>query len=46
MKTALIIRTGLIGNALLHLLLNSSDYDKVIAFSKRNEYRAPKLVVK
>jgi uncharacterized protein YbjT (DUF2867 family) len=48
MKTALIIGgTGLIGNALLHLLLNSSDYDKVIAFSKREmNIEHPKLVVK
>jgi uncharacterized protein YbjT (DUF2867 family) len=48
MKTALIIGgTGLIGNALLKLLLDSSNYEKVIAFSKREiQLKHPKLVVK
>ncbi len=47
MKTALIIGgTGLIGNELLHLLLDSSDYNKVIAFSKREmQIDHPKLSV-
>lgn len=48
MKTALIIgSTGLIGNDLLKLLLENSDYDKVIAFSKREiDLIHPKLEVK
>ena len=47
MKTALIIGgTGLIGSKLLKLLLESSDYEKVIAFSKREmQLKHPKLVV-
>ncbi|MBU0942146.1 MAG: NAD(P)H-binding protein [Bacteroidetes bacterium] len=47
MKTALIIGgTGLIGNKLLKLLLESSDYEKVIAFSKREmQLKHPKLVL-
>ena len=47
LKTAVIIGgTGLIGNELLHLLLDSSDYNKVIAFSKREMLlEHPKLVV-
>ncbi len=37
MKTALIIgSTGLIGSKLLHLLLESPNYDKVITFVKRD----------
>jgi uncharacterized protein YbjT (DUF2867 family) len=37
MKTALIIgSTGLIGSQLLEILLESADYDKVIAFVKRD----------
>ncbi|MBC5842384.1 NAD(P)H-binding protein [Flavobacterium sp. F-380] len=47
MKTALIIGgTGLIGSKLLKLLLESSDYEKVIAFSKREmQLKHPKLVL-
>lgn len=45
MKTALIIGcTGLIGSQLLDLLLESKDYDKVIAFAKKDlEKQHPKL---
>lgn len=45
MKTALIIgSTGLIGSQLLHLLLESRDYGKVITFVKRDTgIRHPKL---
>jgi uncharacterized protein YbjT (DUF2867 family) len=48
MKTALIIGgTGLIGKSLINLLLESSVYDKVIAFSKREmQLKHPKLEVK
>ena len=45
MKTALIIgSTGLIGSHLLHLLLDSNDYIKVITFVKRDtRLKHPKL---
>jgi uncharacterized protein YbjT (DUF2867 family) len=47
MKTALIIgSTGLVGSQLLHLLLESSIYDKVIVFVKREiAISHPKLIV-
>lgn len=47
MKTALIIGgTGLIGSDLVKMLLASSDYSKVVAFSKRNiGFQHPKLEV-
>ena len=46
MKTALVIgSTGLIGSQLLHLLLESDDYLKVIAFTKRDIcIKHPKLI--
>ena len=46
MKTALIIGgTGLIGSQLLNILLNSSEYDKVISFVKRDTgLKNPKLI--
>lgn len=46
MKTALIIgATGLIGSQLLKLLLESNDYDKVVAFVKRDiGFHHPKLI--
>ena len=46
MKTALIIGgTGLVGSQLLNILLNSSDYEKVISFVKRDSgLKHPKLI--
>ena len=46
MKTALLIgSTGLVGSQLLHLLLDSSTYNKVIVFVKRDaKIEHPKLV--
>ena len=45
MKTALIIgSTGLTGSHLLHQLLESNQYDKVISFSREVEVEHPKLV--
>ena len=46
MKTALIIgATGLIGSQLLKLLLESKNYDKVVAFVKRDiGFNHPKLI--
>ena len=45
MKTALIIgSTGLTGSHLLHQLLDSNQYDKVISFSREVEVEHPKLV--
>lgn len=46
MKTALIAgSTGLVGNQLLHLLLNSNLYTKVIAITRHDLPPHPKLVV-
>lgn len=46
MKTAIVIgSTGLIGSALVQLLLESADYSKVITFVKRDTgLQHPKLV--
>jgi NAD dependent epimerase/dehydratase family enzyme len=44
MKTALIIgSTGLIGSQLIEILLESADYDKVIAFVKEIQGKTHKL---